>query len=151
MDNQYTYDFNNSEVWRRGMFDNKELAINAAVKEIKADISWQNKLAKRGALVSVTKVSEFKIAECIPRSIPSIDLEQMLENIDDNYHTDAGESADGEYLFEAVTNEQQDELENALNKVFYAWCESHSIGTNTYEVENIEIIKVDSKGDVING
>lgn len=71
--------------------------------------------------------------------VPYIDTEWLLERIGENGYDSGGEYAVG-YL-EDVTKEQENELDDELNKVLKMWIEKHKLQANFGTISDDEVIK----------
>ncbi|KIN79756.1 hypothetical protein SD74_19155 [Clostridium botulinum] len=85
-------------------------------------------------------LASFRIGQCISVSIPTLDTDSILEDAYDQIYDEVGESAEG--FLDDVTSEQEKELEDKLNEVFYNWIKKHKLEPTCYTVINNEIIEV---------
>lgn len=84
--------------------------------------------------------SSFRIGKKIPVGVPTLDIDSILESAYNQVYDEVGECAEG--FLDDVTKEQQRELEEQLNEVFYNWVIKHKLQPNCYTVTNEEIIEV---------
>lgn len=92
------------------------------------------KLAKEEGLKS------FQIGKVVECGMSTIDVTTILEHAQEQLYDEVGESSE-DYLSE-TTNEQENELEEALNEVFYQWHKKHNLFPNCYTIINCEVIEV---------
>ncbi|AEB77654.1 hypothetical protein ADU80_04860 [Clostridium botulinum] len=92
------------------------------------------RMAKEEGLVT------FRIGRQIPIGIPTLDIDSILEGAYDQVYDEVGEVAEG--FLEGVTSEQQKELEEKLNEVFYNWIKKHKFEPSCYIVVDDEFIEV---------
>lgn len=85
-------------------------------------------------------LSQFSIGKVVLCGMPYISADTVIENAQEQLYDEVGEVAEG-YL--DTTKEQDKELEDKLNEVFYEWHKKHNLFPTCYKVENIEIIKVE--------
>ena len=85
-------------------------------------------------------LSFFRIGQCIPAGIPTLDIDSVLEGAYEQVYNEVGESAEG--FLNDVTKEQQKELEDKLNEVFYQWVKKYRLEPTCYTVINDEVIQV---------
>jgi hypothetical protein len=83
--------------------------------------------------------SSFRIGKKIPVGVPNLDIDSILENAYEQVYDEVGEVAEG---FLDVTKEQQKELEEQLNEVFFKWIKKHQLEPTCYMVVDDEIIEV---------
>ena len=110
----------------RGMHDTyktKDEAIVEGIKEAK----------KRNA-------KEVYIEEAVQDTIPVIDVDTVIENIQDDMCEAYGEFAEG-YL-NCVKSEQALDLEKKLNAVLQEWLKNNNLEPNFYHIVGIEKIEV---------
>ncbi len=69
-----------------------------------------------------------------------IDVDAIIEDAQEQLYNEVGETS--ETYLEDVTKEQEKELEEALNKVFYDWHKKHNLFPSCYKVLNDEVIEV---------
>lgn len=85
--------------------------------------------------------SSFRIGQMIPINIiPTLNIDSVLGNAFNQVYDEVGEVA--EDFLSKVTYEQEKELEELLNKVYYDWLVKHKHLPNYYKVINAEIIEV---------
>ena len=116
------YQFGESEIWMGEEFKSKEEAIKAAEKEFKNDKSLRGLNLYVGQQESV--------------SVSGIDVDLLLENIAENTTCEIGEVGE-DYLMD-VSKEEQEELEEKLNKVLFEWIEKYNYNPNFFKIVNIE-------------
>ncbi|KLU74213.1 hypothetical protein [Clostridium botulinum] len=92
------------------------------------------RMAKEEGLVT------FRIGRQIPIGIPTLDIDSILEGAYDQVYDEVGEVAEG--FLEGVISEQQKELEEKLNEVFYNWIKKHKFEPSCYIVVDDEFIEV---------
>ena len=120
----WTYELNpRSETFFGGVYDTKEECIVEAKKEATDE-----------------GLTEFRIGETYDVDT-GIDGYSLLDNIGERAYEEVGDVAEG-YL-EDVTNEEREELEIELNKVFDKWKEKYGYKPSFYGVENIETMKIE--------
>lgn len=90
-------------------------------------------------------LKSFRIGQKIPVGVPTIDVESILENAYDQVYDEVEESAEG--FLDDVTCEQQKELEDKLNEVFYNWVKKHKFEPTCYTVTNDETITMTEAQD----
>lgn len=84
--------------------------------------------------------SSFRIGQKIPVGVPTLDIDSILEGAYDQVYDEVGEVAEG--FLDDVTKEQQKELEEQLNDVFYNWIIKYNLQPNCYTIINDEVIEV---------
>lgn len=121
---KWTYEIDvDRDIWRGGVFDTKEEAIEEGNSE---------------AIMEEKKAFKIGITEEIFNF--GIDVDRVIEDIQNTMYDEAGEIAE-DYL-DNVTTEHRLELEGELNKVFYQWQEKHNYKPTFYRVISEEIIEV---------
>lgn len=85
-------------------------------------------------------LKSFRIGRQEYCSMAHIDADTVIENAQEQLYDEVGEVS--ETYLEDVTEEQQKELEEALNEVFYNWHKKHNLFPNCYKVLNAETIEV---------
>lgn len=70
-----------------------------------------------------------------------IDIDTIIEDAQEELYNEVGEVS--ETYLEDVTRDQEKELEEALNEVFYNWHKKHNLFPSCYKVLNTEIIQVE--------
>lgn len=85
-------------------------------------------------------LKSFRIGQKIPVGVPTLNIDVILEGAYDQIYDEFGEVAEG--FLDDVTSEQQNELEEQLNEVFYNWSIKHKLEPNCYIIINDEIIEV---------
>ncbi|AYE35294.1 hypothetical protein [Clostridium septicum] len=122
---KWTYELNiNSEIWRGGVCDSREEAIEEASKE---------------ALIDDIKKFKIGIIEDVPNF--GVDVDRVIEDIQNTMYEEVGEVAE-DYLVYASTEELL-ELEKDLNDVFYKWQEKYNYKPTFYTIISEEIIEID--------
>lgn len=119
---KWMYQFGESEIWRGEDFDSKEEAIKAALEEIKED--------------ETLKYSNLYVGQKESVSVAGIDIDLLLENVAENTTCEVGEV--GEDFLMYVSKEEQEELEEKLNKVFLEWVEKYKYNPDFFKIVNIE-------------
>ncbi len=84
--------------------------------------------------------SAFRVGRIIPCEISGIDTERVIEYAQDRLYDEVGEY--GETYLEDVTEEQEKELEEALNNVFYEWHKKHNLFPTCFTVEDEEYVSI---------
>lgn len=74
-------------------------------------------------------------------SLSTIYADNIIEDAQEQLYDNVGEVA--ETYLEGVTKEQQKELEDKLNEVFYEWHKKHNLFPTCYMVENSEKIEIE--------
>lgn len=82
----------------------------------------------------------FYIGKAISDFTPSIDIDCIIENIQEDAYQNGGEWAEG-YL-EDITKEQANELDEKLNDVLSNWIDKYNIKANWFTVADIERIEI---------
>ena len=119
----WTYELNpRSETFFGDVYDTKEECISEAKKEAIGE-----------------GLTEFRIGETYDIDT-GIDTCDLLERIGERVYDEIGDIAE-DYLVD-VKNEEREELEAELNKVFDKWKKKYNYEPNFYGVENIETIKI---------
>lgn len=85
--------------------------------------------------------SSFGVGRIVPCRMSGIDTERVIEYAQDRLYDEVGEY--GETYLEDVTEEQEKELEEALNNVFYEWHKKHNLFSTCYTVEDEEYVTID--------
>ena len=105
-------------------YDSKEEAIKYGIKIAKID-----------------KETCFRVGKSIPCSMGRIDADNIIENAVEQLYEEVGEVS--ETYLENITDEQEKELEEALNEVFYNWHKKHDLFPTCYTIEDIEYVEVE--------
>ncbi|WP_243156126.1 hypothetical protein [Clostridium sp. C2-6-12] len=114
----------NSEIWSSDIDCNsREEAIEEGMKAAKED-----------------GLESFRIGRQEYCSMAHIDAGTVIENAQEQLYDEVGEVS--ETYLEDVTDEQQKELEEALNNVFHDWHKKHKLFPNCYRILNDEVIEV---------
>ena len=124
-DKKWTYklESDGQEVWTHGIYKTKEEAIKEGIKEAK-----------------YIKNKHIYIEEAVQDTIPVIDVDTVIENIQDDMCEAYGEFAEG-YL-NCVKSEQALDLEKKLNAVLQEWLKNNNLEPNFYHIIQVEEIEV---------
>lgn len=121
---KWTYELNTmSDIWRGGVHNSRQEAIEEATKEAVID-----------------DIEKFKVGVCEEVFNYGIDVDDALERINAIMYDEVGEVAE-DYLYD-VTREHKEELQDKLNEVFYAWQEKYNYKPSFYTIVDEEIIEV---------
>lgn len=121
---KWTYEIEEGrEIWRGGLFETREEAIKEANSEAILDGK-----------------DTFRIGIVEEATNHGVDVDFVIEDIQNSVYEEIGEVAE-DYL-DDVTKEHREELEEALNKVFYEWQEKYNYKPTFYKVISEEIIDV---------
>lgn len=85
-------------------------------------------------------LKSFYIGSQVMCSLSTIYADSIIEDAKEQLYDNVGEVA--ETYLEDVTKEQQEELEEKLNEVFYEWHKKYNLFPTCYMVENSEKIEV---------
>jgi hypothetical protein len=85
--------------------------------------------------------SSFRIGKKIPVGVPTLDIDSILESAYEQVYDQVGECAEG--FLDDVTPEQQKELKEQLNDVFFNWIVKHKLEPNCYTIINDEVVEVE--------
>lgn len=119
----------NSEIWISEMErSSREEAIKAGIR-----------ICKKEGLKS------FRIGESIPTGVPTLDIDNILEDAYYQVYNEVGECAEG--FLDDVTSEQQKELEDKLNEVFYNWVKKYNLEPTCYTIINDKTITIGEAQD----
>lgn len=111
-----------SELWYADIeCNNKEEAIELGMK-----------FAKEEGLKS------FRIGRKVSCGVPTIYADSIIDDARERLYDEVGEVSDT-YL-ENTTKEQEKELEEALNNVFYEWHKKYKLFPTCYMIEDDEVI-----------
>ena len=123
--NNWTYrlESDEQEAWTHGIYKTKEEAIKEGIKEAKE-----------------FKSKQIYIGEAVQDTIPVIDVDTVIENIQDDMYDAYGEFADG-YL-DNVKSEQAIDLEKKLNAVLQEWLKNNNLEPNFYHIIEVEKLEV---------
>lgn len=115
-----------NEVWQFDYdgYESKEEAIRYGKKLAKSD-----------------GYKRFRVGKSVPCSMATIYADNIIENAVEQLYDEVGEVS--ETYLEDVTKEQEKELEEALNKVFYQWHKKHSLFPSCYTIEDVEYVEVE--------
>lgn len=86
-------------------------------------------------------LTSFRIGKQEPCTMATIDVDTIIENAQEQLYDEVGEVS--ETYLESITKEQEKELEEALNEVFYNWHEKHKLFPSCYKVLDEEVIEVE--------
>lgn len=121
---KWTYEIDvNRDIWRGGVFDTKEEAINEGKAE-----------------AIIEGLTNFKVGIAEEVFNYGIDVDDSLERINEIVYEEVGEVAE-DYLY-YIPQEHKDELQDKLNEVFYKWQEKYNYTPTFYKVVSEEIIQV---------
>lgn len=121
---KWTYEIDvNRDIWRGGLFDTKEEAINEGKAE-----------------AIIEGLTNFKVGIAEEVFNYGIDVDDSLERINEIVYEEVGEVAE-DYLY-YIPQEHKDELQDKLNEVFYKWQEKYNYNPNFYRIVSEEIIQV---------
>ena len=98
-------------------------------------IRYGKKLAK------IDKETCFRVGKSVPCSMATIYADNIIENAVEQLYEEVGEVS--ETYLENVTDEQENELEESLNEVFYNWHKKHNLFPTCYTIEDIEYVEVE--------
>lgn len=85
-------------------------------------------------------LNSFRIGRQEYCTMSAISASTIIENAQEQLYDDVGEVS--ETYLENVTTEQEKELEEALNDVFYNWHKKHNLFPSCYKISNDEAIEV---------
>ena len=125
---KWMYNLTGNETWWGEAFETKEEAIKEGRKEAKKEE------------LDIMCISSFEVGQIAEVPISGIDVDFVLENVAENTTDECGEVGD-DYLSD-VTKEDEEELEEKLNEVLFAWIEEHNYKPDFYKIENIETIEL---------
>ena len=111
------------EVWVNDVFETKEEAIKEGIKEAKE-----------------LKNKHIYIGEVVQDIIPTIEVDDVIDNIMNDMYEAYGEVAKG-YL-DDVKSEQAIDLEKKLNAVLQEWLKDSNLEPKFYHIEEIEKLEV---------
>lgn len=117
---KWMYQLGNSDIWNGEEFETKEEALKEGMKE-----RGLNERLRTGQQESV--------------EISGIDVDLLLENVAENTVCEVGEV--GEDFLMDVSKEEQKELEEELNKVFFEWVNKYGYNPSFFKIVNIEEIE----------
>ncbi|KHD14360.1 hypothetical protein [Clostridium butyricum] len=122
---KWTYEIDvTREIWRGGVYNTKEKAIENGKKDAIEDGK-----------------QSFKVGIIEEPTNFGVDVDQIINNIQEAMYDDIGEVAE-DYL-DDVSNEDALDLEKRLNEVFCKWQEEHNYKPSFYKVISEEILYVD--------
>ena len=84
--------------------------------------------------------SAFRVGRIVPCEISGIDTDRVIEYAQGELYDKVGECA--ETYLNDITTEQEKELEEALNNVFYEWHKKHNLFPTCYIVEDEEYVSI---------
>ena len=116
-----------NEVWNidNEGYESKDEAIKEGIKMVVEDAEGGNK---------------FRVGKIVACGMSRIDADRVIEDAQDRLCDEVGEC--GETYLDDVTEEQEKELEEALNNVFYEWHKKHNLFPTCYKIEDEEYITV---------
>lgn len=121
---QWSWNYCNNEYWNHDGFDTKEEAILDAQENYEV------------------KDRDIDVGQCKLASLPTyIDADNLFEKLNNQYGEDLSEY--DQYLFDSVTDEQREELENELSDVMLKFYEKVGIKSNWYTIYNSHTVHVD--------
>ncbi len=125
-DEKWTYNLESDGqgTWIHDVFETKEEAIKEGIKEAK-----------------YLKNKHIYIIEAVQDTIPAIDVDIIIENIQDDMCEAYGEFAEG-YL-KNVKKEDVLSLEKDLNTVLQKWIKKNKYEPDFYHILDVETIRVD--------
>lgn len=85
-------------------------------------------------------LESFRIGRQEYCSMAAIYADTIIENAQEQLYNEVGEAS--ETYLEDITKEQEKELEEALNEVFYNWHKEHKLFPNCYKILNDEVVQV---------
>lgn len=85
-------------------------------------------------------LSSFRIGRQEYCGMAHIDVDSIIENAQEQLYNEVGEAS--ETYLEDITEEQEKELEEALNNAFHDWHKKHNLFPNCYRIFNDEVIEV---------
>ena len=137
-----------SEVWDASdYFDTKEDAIFEGAKSLRAYLANPEENYDQYDVLGVTydlgidrTQTGFAVAQIVCPSF-GIDAANIIESLQEDAYSEGGEFSEG-YL-EGVTKEQEEELEEQLNAVIYAWVDKYNHHPNFYNVADIRFVKLE--------
>ena len=124
MSKKWTYELDiNSDIWRGGVFNSREEAIEEATKEALID-----------------DIEKFKIG--VTKDAPNfgVDVDTVIVDIQNAMYAEVGEVAE-DYL-DDVNTKHLLELEEQLNEVFYKWQEKYNYKPTFYSIISEEIVNI---------
>ncbi|AVP54503.1 phage protein [Clostridium tetani] len=121
---KWTYELNeNSDIWRGEVFNSKEEVIKKASSEA----------VKYG-------LNTFKIGIIEEAPNCGIDVDDILERANEIMYDEVGEVAEDYLCY--VEEEHKRELEEELNKIFYAWQRKYNYEPDFYKIVHEEVIEL---------
>ena len=109
------------------------------------DIDYEGYETKEEAindgLTMINEGSAFRVGRIVPCEISGIDTDRVIDYARDKLYDEVGEFA--ETYLNDITTEQEKELEEALNNVFYEWHKKHNLFPTCYIVEDEEYVTID--------
>ena len=108
------------------------------------DIDYEGYETKEEAindgLTMINEGSAFRVGRIVPCEISGIDTDRVIDYARDKLYDEVGEFA--ETYLNDITTEQEKELEEALNNVFYEWHKKHNLFPTCYTVEDEEYVTI---------
>jgi len=83
----------------------------------------------------------FRVGKSVQCSMATIYADNVIENAVEQLYDEVGEVS--ETYLEGVTDEQEKELEETLNEVFYQWHKKHGLFPNCFIIEDVTYVEVD--------
>lgn len=123
-DGAWMYHIGESEVWTGEYYESKALATEAGLEEYHSDLE-----AHRPYDLLVGQVNLYETR---------LRAEHLLDSIRDDAWDDLGEVADN-YL--SCSEEQENELDVALNQVFQDWLQKHFANHQMFTIEKAEVVE----------
>ena len=91
-------------------------------------------------LTMINEGSAFRVGRIVPCEISGIDTDRVIDYARDRLYDEVGEFA--ETYLNDITTEQEKELEEALNNVFYEWHKKHNLFPTCYTIEDEEYVSI---------
>ena len=108
------------------------------------DIDYEGYETKEEAindgLIMINEGSAFRVGRIVPCEISGINTDRVIDYARDRLYDEVGEFAEA-YLND-ITTEQEKELEEALNNVFYEWHKKHNLFPTCYTIEDEEYVSI---------
>ena len=108
------------------------------------DIDYEGYETKEEAindgLTMINEGSAFRVGKIVPCEISGIDTDRVIDYARDKLYDEVGEFA--ETYLNDITTEQEKELEEALNNVFYEWHKKHNLFPTCYIAEDEEYVTI---------
>ena len=94
----------------------------------------------RMVIEGVEEGSAFRVGKIVACEISGINTDRVIDYARDRLFDEIGEFAEA-YLND-ITTEQEKELEEALNNVFYEWHKKHNLFPTCYTIEDEEYVSI---------